>query len=64
LSEVAVSTALRALVGGRIADAEVRIRNSRVNLPLPFALPSSATAESEPADAIPLISVRLSVNDN
>jgi hypothetical protein len=53
LSEVAVSTALRALVGGRIADAEVRIRNSRVNLPLPFALPSSATAESEPADAAP-----------
>ena len=42
LAEVAVSTALGALLGGRIADAEVRIRNSRVNLPLPFALPSGA----------------------
>ena len=42
LAEVTVSTALRALLGGRIADAEVRIRNSRVDLPLPFELPSGA----------------------
>ena len=50
LAEVAVSTALRALLGGRIVDAEVRIRNSRIDLPLPFALPSSAVPESGPTD--------------
>ena len=50
LAEVAVSTALRALLAGRIADAEVRIRDSRLDLPLPFALPSSAAPESGSTD--------------
>jgi hypothetical protein len=50
LTEVAVSTALRALLARRIADAEVRIRDSRLELPLPFALPSKAAPEQESAD--------------
>ena len=54
LAEVAVSTALRALLGGRIADAEVRIRDSRLDLPLPFALPSSAAPESGATDGATL----------
>ena len=54
LAEVAVSTAVRALLGGRIADAEVRIRNSRVDLPLPFELPSGATPESQVTDGATL----------
>ncbi len=40
LADVDVSTGLRALLQRRIADADVRVRNSRINLPLPFALPS------------------------
>ena len=54
LSEVAVSTALRALLGGRIADAEVRIRNSRLDLPLPFELPSGVAPESGATDGATL----------
>jgi uncharacterized protein involved in outer membrane biogenesis len=50
LAEVGVSTELTALFNRRIADAAVSIRNTRLELPLPFAIPTTAASESsEPA---------------
>jgi uncharacterized protein involved in outer membrane biogenesis len=50
LAEVGVSTELSALLNRRIADAAVSIRNTRLELPLPFEIPTSAAGESaEPA---------------
>ena len=50
LAEVGVSTELSALLRRRIADGAIRIRNTRLELPLPFAIPTSAgDANSEPS---------------
>jgi hypothetical protein len=50
LGEVGVSTELSALLRRRIADGAVRIRNTRVELPLPFEIPTSAASgASEPS---------------
>jgi len=50
LAEVGVSTELSALLRRRIADGAVRIRNTRVELPLPFEIPTSAASGgSEPS---------------
>jgi len=42
LGEVGVSTELTALLERRIADAAIRIGNTRLELPLPFAIPTAA----------------------
>ena len=44
LADVDVSTELTALLNRRIADAAVRIRNTRIELPLPFEIPTSRGA--------------------
>jgi hypothetical protein len=49
LGEVGVSTELSALLRRRIADGAVRIRNTRLELPLPFEIPSSSGGSSEPS---------------
>jgi hypothetical protein len=50
LGEVGVSTELSALLRRRIADGAISIRNTRLELPLPFAIPTtSAAAASEPS---------------
>jgi hypothetical protein len=43
LGEVGVSAELSALLRRRIADGAVRIRNTRLELPLPFEIPTSST---------------------
>ena len=40
LAEVGVSTELSALLRRRIADGAIRIRNTRLELPLPFEIPT------------------------
>ncbi len=51
LADVDVSTELMALLNRRIADAAVRIRNTRVELPLPFEIPTSGPASADAAAA-------------
>jgi hypothetical protein len=46
LADVSVSTELSALLRRRIADGAVRIRNTRLELPLPFEIPTSAASGS------------------
>lgn len=67
LAEVSVSTELSALLRRRVADGAVRIRNTRLELPLPFEIPTSAAAGSgepptfaiESINAIGLDNVRI-----
>ena len=49
LGEVSVSTELSALLRRRIADGAVRVRNTRLELPLPFAIPTSSGGTREPS---------------
>ncbi len=63
---VDLSTGIRALFSGRIEDAEVTVSRSRLEMPLPFALPvssaaggvadASAAAAEEPA--VDVVSIR------
>jgi len=49
LAEVGVSTELSALLRRRIADGAIRIRNTRLDLPLPFEIPTTGGGDSGPA---------------
>src|SRR6185436_4760670 len=49
LAEVGVSTELSALLRRRIADGAIRIRNTRLELPLPFEIPTTAGGDSQPS---------------
>jgi len=49
LAEVGVSTELSALLRRRIADGAIRLRNTRLELPLPFEIPTSSGKASEPS---------------
>ncbi|HEV8398033.1 MAG TPA: AsmA-like C-terminal region-containing protein [Vicinamibacterales bacterium] len=49
LAEVGVSTELSALLRRRIADGAVRIRNTRLELPLPFEIPTTSGGANEPS---------------
>jgi len=62
LQRVAISAPLRPLLNRRIEDAEVTLASSRIDLPLPFAIPSGSSG-SGPADGsssggIQLVSIR------
>jgi uncharacterized protein involved in outer membrane biogenesis len=46
LAEVDVSTDFRELLSRRIQDAAITIANSRIEMPLPFTLPSSSEGDS------------------
>ena len=60
LADVEVSTGLRALFGRRVEDAEIILSDSRLDLPLPFSLPTttSATASSTSSAAFTVASIR------
>ncbi|MGE3404098.1 MAG: AsmA-like C-terminal region-containing protein, partial [Vicinamibacterales bacterium] len=48
LGSVEVSTGLRALLSRRIENADVILANSRIDMPLPFELPTSGSTGEEP----------------
>ena len=50
LSEVDVSTGLRALLSRRIEGAEIVVSDSRIDMPLPFTLPSTESGAASSAD--------------
>src|SRR4029453_1544418 len=58
LSDLQISTGLRPLWSRRIADAEVAVSNSRIDLPLPFTLPESAPGRTTPSSGVQLESIR------
>jgi len=62
LASVALSTDLRALLNRRIEDASIVISDSRIQMPLPFAIPQDDTSTTkEPAaqgGGVEVISVR------
>ena len=62
-AEVRVSTGLRPLLSRRIEDADVIVANSRIDMPLPFDLPTGhdateASAETESRPSYEIVSVR------
>ncbi|HEY5618592.1 MAG TPA: AsmA-like C-terminal region-containing protein [Vicinamibacterales bacterium] len=57
LADVEVSTSLRALISGRIEDADVIISDSRIELPLPIAPAETQQAEPRPSAAVPPIEI-------
>ena len=62
LADVQLSTDLRALLNRRIEDATVTIADSRIEMPLPFALPSSDAestgSSSSSGNAVTIGSIR------
>ena len=50
LADVEVSTGLGGLLSRRVEGAEIIVADSRVELPLPFAIPSGGTDAAAPAD--------------
>jgi len=61
LADVRLSTGLRSLLSRRIEDADIVLSNSRVELPLPFALPVSGANTNAPAargGGVEVVSVR------
>src|SRR5687768_11035950 len=65
LAEVDVSTDFRALLSRRVQDAAITIRNSRIEMPLPFSIPASSETAA-PGDsqgtstdgAVEIVSIR------
>ena len=64
LGEVGVSTELTALLRRRIADGAVRIRNTRLELPLPFEIPTSAGGGAAEPSAFAIESINSIGFDN
>lgn len=61
LADVELSSGLRPLLSRRIEDAEVIVSNSRIEMPLPFAMPAPASGTTAPTAGeagIQIISVR------
>ncbi len=58
LSDLEMSTGLRPLWSRRIADAEVAVSNSRIDLPLPFTLPEPAPGSTTQNAGVQLESIR------
>jgi len=70
LADVQLSTDLRALLSRRIENANVTVSDSRIEMPLPFALPESGSSAAESSDspaessAVQIVSVRsISLDD-
>src|SRR5262245_61571295 len=60
LANVDVSTDFRELISRRIQDAAITISNSRIEMPLPFALPDegdTTTANASGAPSTPAIEI-------
>jgi uncharacterized protein involved in outer membrane biogenesis len=61
LADVDVSTDFRELLSRRIQDATVTVANSRIELPLPFSIPSDAestTPAPSSGSAVQIVSIR------
>ena len=58
LSDIEISTGLRPLWSRRIADAEVSVSDSRIDLPVPFTLPEAAPGSTTQTGGVQLESVR------
>lgn len=62
LQSVSISAPLRPLLQRRIEDAVITLSDSRIELPLPFSIPTTAEDTAEPADTagggIQLVSIR------
>ena len=58
LSDLQISTGLRPLWSRRIADAEISVSNSRIDLPLSFTLPQPAPGSTTQRAGIQLESIR------
>ena len=58
LADLQISTGLKPLWSRRIADAEIAVANSRIDLPLPFTLPESAPGSTTPSAGVQLESIR------
>ena len=60
LAEVQLSTGLKPLWSRRIEDAEVAVSDSRIDMPLPFALPAPGAGTAGPASTsgVQVVSVR------
>jgi len=57
LAEVDLASDLRPLFNGRIENADVTISGSRIDLPLPFALPDDSTASGQTSGSKPSVRV-------
>jgi uncharacterized protein involved in outer membrane biogenesis len=53
LADVQVSTGLEPLWSRRIEDAEVAVSDSRIDMPLPFALPAAGAGTARPPSTAP-----------
>lgn len=60
LDTVELAADLRSLLGGRIENADVRVSDSRIDMPLPFGLPRRTDTGTGmmPAAAVRIVSVR------
>jgi len=60
LAEVQLSAGLKPLWSRRIEDAEVSVSDSRIDMPLPFAMPAPGQGAAAPASApaVQLVSIR------
>jgi len=60
LADVQLSTDFRALLGRRVEDATVTIADSRIEMPLPFTLPTSEgpATEAQSSGGVKIVSVR------
>jgi uncharacterized protein involved in outer membrane biogenesis len=63
LADVDVSTDFRELISRRIQDATITLSNSRIELPLPFVVPSGGASEPAPSgtatgSAVQIVSIR------
>lgn len=58
LADLEISTGLKPLWSRRIVDAEIAVSNSRIDLPLPFTLPETASSAEAPTGGMQLESIR------
>jgi uncharacterized protein involved in outer membrane biogenesis len=60
LDTVELAADVRSLLGGRIEHADVRVSDSRIDMPLPFGLPgpTNTAAGTMPAAAVRIVSIR------
>ena len=60
LAEVQLSTGLKPLWSRRIEDAEISVSDTRIDMPLPFALPApgESSASPQPSSTLQVVSIR------
>jgi AsmA-like protein len=58
LTDLQISTGLRPLWSRRIEDAQIAVSDSRIDLPLPFALPDGGGGSTTPSGGLQVESIR------